>query len=165
MDVKNKKGQIVDKVLWSIALPGFGQLLNGKYLKGFLFIFLEFLINIQSNFNQIIKLSFQGDIQEAVRQTDYQWLMFYPCIYLFAIWDAYRDAGGGKSPFSYVPLVVTTYAVTVGVIYSDKLKIFEILFGPVWLPILFCMIGLSVGFLFRIIFRKWFGNDYVDVEK
>jgi hypothetical protein len=33
------------------------------------------------------------------------------------------------------------------------------------LPILFCMIGLSVGFLFRIIFRKWFGNDYVDVEK
>ncbi len=36
----------MEKLFWSIALPGFGQLLNGKYLKGGLFIFLEFLINI-----------------------------------------------------------------------------------------------------------------------
>lgn len=53
---------IIEKVLWSIALPGFGQLLNGKFTKGLLCIFLEFLINIQSNINQIIKLSFQGEI-------------------------------------------------------------------------------------------------------
>jgi hypothetical protein len=162
MEVKNNKGQIVDKVLWSIALPGFGQLLNGKYLKGLLFIFLEFVINVQSNFNQVIKLSFQGEIQEAIRQSNYQWLMFYPCIYLFAIWDAYRDAGGGKSPYSYVQLVVTTYIATIGVIYSDKLKIFGILFGPVWLPILFCMLGLAVGYLIQISLRKWFRSDHVE---
>jgi hypothetical protein len=41
----------IEKVLWSIALPGFGQLLNGKFLKGLLLIVLEFLINVQSNFN------------------------------------------------------------------------------------------------------------------
>ena len=49
----SKEGRI-EKVLWSIALPGFGQLLNGKFLKGLLLILLEFLINVQSNFNQAI---------------------------------------------------------------------------------------------------------------
>jgi hypothetical protein len=34
----------VEKLLWSIALPGFGQILNGDLLKGLLFIALEFLI-------------------------------------------------------------------------------------------------------------------------
>ena len=61
MNGKNKKVQFIDKVLWSISLPDFGQLLNGKYINGLLFIFLEFLINVQSNFTQIIKPSFQGE--------------------------------------------------------------------------------------------------------
>lgn len=39
-----------EKLLWSIALPGFGQLLNGKYLKEILLIVLEFSINVQSHF-------------------------------------------------------------------------------------------------------------------
>ena len=30
-----------EKLLWSIALPGFGQMLNGKYVKGILLIILE----------------------------------------------------------------------------------------------------------------------------
>lgn len=64
------------KVVWSIALPGFGQLLNGKLYKGLLLIFLEFLISIQSNFNKIILLSFHGQVEEAIQQADYQWLMF-----------------------------------------------------------------------------------------
>lgn len=45
-----------EKLLWSIAFPGFGQLLNGKYVKGIIFISLEFIINVQSKFNQIIYL-------------------------------------------------------------------------------------------------------------
>jgi hypothetical protein len=162
IDRNNKSTHIADKVLWSIALPGFGQLLNGKYLKGLLFILLEFIINIQSNFNQVIKLSFQGEIQESVHQTDYRWLMFYPCIYLFAIWDAYRDAGGGKSPYSYIPLVVKTYSTTIGVIYSDEFKTFGVLLGPIWLPVLFCALGLGVGFLCKELLKKWFTADYVE---
>ena len=82
-----------EKLLWSIALPGFGQLLNGKYLKGILFIVLEFTINVQSHFNELILFSFNGDIEKAVEHTEYQWLMFYPCVYFFAMWDAFKDAG------------------------------------------------------------------------
>lgn len=77
-----------EKLFWSIALPGFGQILNGKFLKGFLFIALEFLVNVQSNFNEVILLSFHGEIEKAIQQTNYGWLMFYPCLNFFAMWDA-----------------------------------------------------------------------------
>jgi len=41
-------------LFWSIALPGFGQILNKKYAKGILFILLEFTINLQANLNEAI---------------------------------------------------------------------------------------------------------------
>jgi TM2 domain-containing membrane protein YozV len=134
-------------LLWSIALPGFGQFLNGKPIKGIVFVFLEFLINVQGHFNTIILSSFQGDIKKAIEQADYQWLMFYPCLYFFAMWDAFKDAGGGKEKHSYLPFVFSAYFVTVGCIYSSKLTIFGVLFGLVWLPILFVIPGLVVGLI------------------
>jgi hypothetical protein len=143
-----------EKLLWSIALPGLGQLLNKKYIKGLLFIFLEFLINIQSHFNLIIKLSFQGHIQEAIQHTDYNWLMFYPCVYFFAIWDSVRDAAVKINPYSSIPYVISAYSITVGVIYSDTLKIFGVLWGPVWLPIIFCFIGIGLGWLLKLILSR-----------
>jgi hypothetical protein len=141
-------------LLWSIALPGFGQFLNGKYLKGFLFVFLEFLVNTQANFNEIILLSFQGEIDKAIASTDYQWLMFYPCLYFFAMWDAFKDAGGGRAPHSYLPFVFSAYFVTVGCIYSSKLHLFGVLLGPMWLSMLFVIPGLAVGFIIQAIIIK-----------
>jgi hypothetical protein len=141
-------------LFWSIALPGFGQVLNGKYIKGILFILLEIFINVQANFNEIIMLSFLGDIEKAIVQADYQWLMFYPCLYFFSIWDAWKDAGGGKNRHSFIPFVITAYFVSVGCIYSSKLKLFGILFGPVWLP-MFCVIpGLVFGLILKELLRK-----------
>lgn len=152
---QSKNGQVLEKVLWSIALPGFGQLLNGKLIKGFLFITLEFLINVQSNFNQVIVLSFNRKIMESIEQTNYQWLMFYPCLYMFAIWDAYKDAGGGKDRYSYLPFVFAAYFITVGLIFSPSVKMFGVLLGPVWLPILSLPIGLAVGIIIKkIVGRK-----------
>ncbi len=149
----SREGRI-EKVLWSIALPGFGQILNGKFLKGLLLILLEVLINVQSNFNKVIIYSFQGDIQSAIDQTNYQWLMFYPCFYMFSIWDAYRDAGGGKSRYSFLPFVCSAYSVTIGLIYSSSLKVFGVLFGPVFLPILFLIPGVSIGLIIQITLKN-----------
>ncbi|MGM0835365.1 MAG: hypothetical protein ACQEV7_04350 [Bacillota bacterium] len=144
-----------ERLLWSIALPGFGQFLNGKLIKGIVIIFLEFLINVQANFNEVIISSFQGDIEKAIAQTDYLWLMFYPCLYFFAMWDAYKDADGGKNSYSFLPFVFAAYFVTVGCIYSSTFKLFGVLLGPVWLPILCVIPGGSVGFLLsKIIKRK-----------
>ncbi|GIO24850.1 hypothetical protein [Oceanobacillus sp. J11TS1] len=144
-----KKSKKLEAVLWSIALPGFAQLLNHRYIKGILFIGLEILINVMGNLNTVIILSFHLKIEEAIAQTNYLWLMFYPCLYFFTIWDAYKDAGGGEKPFAYLPLAFTAYFVTVGVIFSPNLTIFGHFIGPVWMPILSTPIGLAIGGLIR----------------
>ena len=101
-----------EALLWNIALPGFGQFLNGKLIKGIVLVFLEFLINAKSYFNEVIISSFQMDIEKAILQVDYQWLMFYPCLYFFAMWDAWKDAEGGKGKYSFLPFVFAAYSVT-----------------------------------------------------
>lgn len=142
-----------EKLMWSIALPGFGQFLNGKFLKGLVLVALEFLINVKSNFNKIILLSFNGKINETLTETDFQWLMFYPCLYFFAMWDAVKDADGGKDTFSFLPYVFAAFFVTVGVIFSPYLKVFGIFFGPVWLPMLFVIPGVIIGLIIKKIMR------------
>ncbi|MFC7062635.1 hypothetical protein [Halobacillus seohaensis] len=139
----------LEKILWSIALPGFAQILNGKLFKGLLFIGLEILINVQSNFNDVIILSFHGEIEKAIEQTNYQWLMFYPCLYFFAIWDAYSDANGKKAPLAFLPFVFSAYFITSGLIYSATFKVNGILLGPIWLPMLSLPIGILIGGFLR----------------
>lgn len=112
----------MEKLLWSISLPGFGQLLNGKTIQGTLFILIEILINVQANLNQVLILSFYGQVEESIYLTNYEWLLFYPCFYFFAMWDAYREERGGQKPYSFVPFVFTAYFVTIGCIYSPTLR-------------------------------------------
>lgn len=141
----------IEKIVWGIALPGFAQFLNGRYFKGFVFIALEFLINGNARLNQAIIFSFQGEIQKAIEVTDYSWLMFYPCLYLFAIYDAYRDAGGGNR-FSFLPFVTSAYMGTIGVIYSPYIL------GPIWLPILFLILGVVIGMTLQNLIYRIFTN-------
>lgn len=138
-----------EKLMWSIAIPGFGQLLNGKYFKGSVIVALELLINIFGNLNGAIILSFHGKIVEAIALTNYNWLLFYPCIYCFAMWDAVKDEGGGEELYSFLPYVFSAFSATVGLVYSSKLTIFGVLWGPVWLPILFFFPGIAVGLLLK----------------
>jgi hypothetical protein len=149
-----KKDKIIESIVWSIALPGFSQLLNGRFIKGILFVGLEFIINVMANFNEMIRLSFLGSIEDVVSHTNYQWLMFYPCLYFFSMWDAFKDAGGGKKPYSYLPFVSSALLVTVGIIYSAQTKIFGIVLGSVWFPMLCVIPGLIVGFSLKIILNK-----------
>ncbi len=124
------------------------------YIKGLVLILLEFLINVLGNFNEVIILSFQGNVEMAVEQANYQWLMFYPCLYFFAMWDAYKDAGGGKEPYAFLPFVFSAYFVTVGTIYSSKISLFGQLLGVIWLPMLSVLPGLFVGLLLKRILTK-----------
>ncbi|MBO1511226.1 hypothetical protein [Metabacillus bambusae] len=148
-----KKTQKLEAVLWSIALPGFGQLLNGQLLKGIIFILLEFMINVMSSFNQAIMFSFLGKITEAGRAIDYQWLMFYPCVYMYAMYDAYKFAEGENPQLSFLPFAFGAYFVTIGLMYSPNL-FFGISFGPIWLPMLSLIPGLVIGFIIRYLLMK-----------
>lgn len=149
-----EKVSAYEKILWSIAIPGFGQYLNGQLFKGTVFIILEFLINIQSHFNEAIISSFLGDIELAIAQVNYNWLMFYPCLYFFAMWDAYKEAGGGKEKYSFLPFVVVAYSVTIGCIYSSKIRLFGVLLGPIWLPMLSVIPGSILSVLLWSVVKK-----------
>jgi hypothetical protein len=149
---KDKK---VEVIFWSIAFPGFGQFLNGKLFKGAVLIALEFIVNVFSKLNAAIIPSFHGDIQTAISSTNYQWLMFYPCLYLFAIWDAYRDAGGGEASYSFLPYVFSAFIGTIGVVYSPTFNVNGNYFGPIWLPIIFLILGYIIGMIIRLIVLNW----------
>jgi hypothetical protein len=141
----------LEKLLWSIALPGFGQLLNRKYIKGILLIVLEIIVNIQSNFNEAILSSFKGNTHTSINEIDFQWLMFYPCLYFFSMWDAIKDANEGvkSSPLLFLPFVFSAYFVTVGLIYSSEVTIFHVFLGPVFLPMLCVIPGIITGLIVK----------------
>lgn len=139
----------LEMVLWSIAFPGFGQMLNGRIWKGLLFLGLEFLINNKANINEAIVLSFNGHIREAVQVTDYQWIMFYPCIYTFAIWDAFRDATAEPPANSFLIAVFAAYFGTLGVVFSREPIFTSPLLGPVWLGLLGMITGTAVGWIIK----------------
>ncbi|UOQ91650.1 hypothetical protein MUO14_13925 [Halobacillus shinanisalinarum] len=139
----------LEAILWSIAFPGFGQFLNRDLIKGLTFLVLEIVINLCSSFNRAIIFSFNGEITKAIEVTNYQWLMFYPCVYMFGIWDAYKYSHPDVKPLAFLPFVISAYFVTVGLIYSSKIKIMGMILGPVWMPIIFLLPGLVIGFLLR----------------
>jgi hypothetical protein len=139
----------MEKLLWSVAIPGFGQLLNKKYVKGITLIALEFIINVKANINTIIVSSFLGFTELAAQQANYQWLMFYPCVYIFSLWDAYKDGKNEVAPLLYIPFAVAAYIETIGVIYSKSFRVFGILLGPIFLPMICIFIGLGIGFIIR----------------
>jgi hypothetical protein len=150
--LKQTLGSGLEKALWSIAIPGFGQLMNKKYFKGIVLIALEFIINVKANINTAIVLSFLGRTEQAVEASNYQWLMFYPCVYLFSIWDAYKDGSVEKEkPLLFLPFAIAAYIETVGVIYSKAFRINGVLPGPIFLPMACIFIGLGIGFIIRFL--------------
>ncbi|MBT2683636.1 hypothetical protein J7E42_08360 [Bacillus sp. ISL-37] len=158
-DVAIKKNLTkLEAVMWSIALPGFAQLLTGNLVKGILFVLLEFLVNVNSNFNKGIMYSFLGETEKAMHVLDFQWLMFYPCLYMFAMWDAYRSVMPAEEKITFLPFVFSAYFVTVGLMISPKVKIFGLFPGPVFLPMLFVIPGVITGFLIRKLLLKLYYN-------
>ncbi|MBT2637390.1 hypothetical protein [Bacillus sp. ISL-45] len=153
-----KKLTKLEAVMWSIALPGFAQLLNGNLIKGIFFVILEFLVNVNSNFNKGIMYSFLGETEKAMYVIDYQWLMFYPCLYMFAMWDAYRSVMPEDEKITFLPFVFSAYFVTVGLMISPKVKLFGLFPGPVFLPMLFVIPGVLTGFLIRSLLLKLYYN-------
>jgi hypothetical protein len=147
-------GSSLETVLWSIAIPGFGQLLNKKYIKGITLILLEFIINVKANINTLIVLSFYGQTELAVQKADYQWLMFYPCVYIYSIWDAYRDSRENVPPLLSIPFAISAYMETIGVIYSKTFRINGVLLGPIFLPMICIFLGLGLGFIIRSLIIK-----------
>lgn len=75
---------------WSAAFPGFGHLILGHYIIGFMLVMHEMIINTLSGLNTAIYYSMIGDFQTAMEKLDTRWLLAYMSPYIFSIWDSYR---------------------------------------------------------------------------
>lgn len=148
-------------LLWSLAIPGFGQLYNRDYLVGLLLVALEFLINSRANLNLAIFYSFRGHFWLASQSANLQWLLFYPCVYAFGAWHAYIQAVQNNLNESGIPiagqcssfngmLIGAAAGGTLGVIYSYYLG-----------PIICGLIGMAMGSLAGLIIEKLRGNKDV----
>lgn len=77
---------------WSSLLPGFGHMYNMKAVKGLIILGWFLAIVYFSHVNAGIIATFTGKYLKARAIVNYQWLMFFPSIYLFSMWDAHNDA-------------------------------------------------------------------------
>lgn len=139
-------------LLWSICIPGFGQLYNRDYIIGLLLVILEFAINVKAHLNLAILYSLRGQVLLASQITDYQWLLFYPCVYAYSMWHAYNKAleiepgqAGNQDAIQLNSrysghFIGSAMGGTLGIIY------FTIL-GPIWGGILGMLLGAALGWL------------------
>ncbi len=147
----------LEVLLWSVAFPGFGQIINKTYIRGALFIILEFIINVNANLNMNIVYSFQGKSEQAISVTNYEWAMFYPCVYMFGMYESYLCAieKTGKEPEDYLslPFIGGAYFSTVGVIFSNINPDF-ILIPPTFIAIGGIILGILIGVGVRRLLRS-----------
>lgn len=77
---------------WSASYLGYAYLSLGSYVKGFILIFLESFINVQSKLNLGIMYTFTGRFELAKQVVNTDWLLFYVPIYIFSIWGGHQLA-------------------------------------------------------------------------
>jgi hypothetical protein len=75
---------------FSFSYPGFGHLLQHRYLSAFILITWELFINNYANVNQGIYYSLLGEFDKAQEVLVERWLIIYVGIYMLGIWDSYR---------------------------------------------------------------------------
>ena len=77
--------------VWAAAsFAGFGQMMVGSYVKGYLLVLLEIFINAAAHLNLAILYSFTGRIELAKEVLDIRWLLAYVVVYCYGLWDSYN---------------------------------------------------------------------------
>jgi hypothetical protein len=156
--------------VWSMVLPGFGQMYNKDYIIGFVLLGFEFLINFYSNLNLALVYSFTGDFVRAHSVIDYRWGMFYPSLYAFSIWQAFNTAKAHNDRFlDSVPekkthltgfFIGMVVGMNCGLFWHDfaflnKFKVLSIFNMPVFSGLLFgLLLGCFGNFIEKTIYRK-----------
>ncbi|MDP4083696.1 MAG: hypothetical protein Q8934_03675 [Bacillota bacterium] len=78
--------------MWSFTFPGFGHLLLGMYLEGYLLVFWEIVVNSSAHLNEAMMYSFIGKFELAKEVLNFKWALLYIGVYVFAAWDSYRSS-------------------------------------------------------------------------
>lgn len=138
---------------WSAAFPGFGHIMLGKYVKGFIFVLLEFALNYTTNVNLAIFYSFTGDFSKSIKILNKKDCIIYISVFIYAIWDSYRATIElNKYTFlskyeksSIIPFKIGSFEIN----YIDKRN--------TWLAIIWSALLPGMGHLFtRKVFTGFF---------
>lgn len=76
-------------VVWSMLMPGTGQLYIHRVIAAFFSLIWWIVINYFSRFPEALPLIFIGEFQRATALLNPEWLLLMPSVYGFAIYDAY----------------------------------------------------------------------------
>ncbi|MCQ6276260.1 hypothetical protein JMM81_15140 [Bacillus sp. V3B] len=108
--------------LFSILMPGFGQMYNKQFLKGVVLLAIEHYNNITANINKAIFLDFNGYHQQAIEVTNFGYLLFYPGFYVYTVWDAWYHAKTGVNKMtSAIPFIIAGFIGEFGTIFAPKI--------------------------------------------
>ncbi|WP_147531625.1 hypothetical protein [Bacillus marasmi] len=77
---------------WSAALPGFGHMSMGMYLKGAIFLTGEILMNFFGKINLALFYTFNLQWDKVHEVINYDYALVYASIWVYSIWDSYRLA-------------------------------------------------------------------------
>jgi hypothetical protein len=76
-------------VVWSLFVPGLGQLYIHRILTSFFVIIWLVIFFYFSHVLEAVSLLFLGEIQKATSTVKPDWLLFLPSVYGFATYDSY----------------------------------------------------------------------------
>ena len=79
----------VMSIIWSLFMPGLGQLYIHRIVTAFFVIIWVVVFFYLSHGLEAISLLFLGEIKQATSELDAEWLLFFPSIYGFATFDSY----------------------------------------------------------------------------
>ncbi|MFH5184083.1 hypothetical protein ACHHV8_16370 [Paenibacillus sp. TAB 01] len=78
-------------VLWSLFMPGLGQLHIHRVLSAFFSLIWTIIFLYFSKALIAVQLLFLGNIQQATFVLDKQWLLYMPSMWGFAVYDSYMN--------------------------------------------------------------------------
>ncbi|MBD8070591.1 hypothetical protein [Bacillus sp. PS06] len=87
--------------MWSVFLPGLGQLYLHRIVTGFFLLVWSVVFLYSSHVLEAIQLLFLGDIDGATAVLDIQWYLFIFSIYGFVIYQSYENAVENNKLFDH----------------------------------------------------------------
>lgn len=76
-------------VIWSLFIPGLGQLYIHRIVTAFFVIIWTVVFFYYSHGLEAISLLFLGEIQKSTAVLNSEWLLFFPSLYGFSVFDSY----------------------------------------------------------------------------
>jgi TM2 domain-containing membrane protein YozV len=96
------KRQPILSFIWSLFIPGLGQLYIHRIVTAFFVIVWSVVFFYFSHALEAISLLFIGEVKQATAILNPEWLLFFPSLYGFSIFDSYVNTVENNKLFEKV---------------------------------------------------------------